>query len=376
MPANPDNLALANTSFAFDLFKQTADGQPGGNIFISPYSVSSVLQMVAGGAAGETKAQMDHVLHLNGLQSVGPACKSLEQSLISGQKEVVLKLANSIWYKQGAGLKPEFVTRNADFFQAKTAALDFASPQSAQIINDWAEKNTDGRIKDVVRWPMDPRTRVILANAIYFKGRWAREFDKSATKDRAFTPPNGAPRQVPMMQQRGHFYYFESAGFQAVRLPYAGGRLQMYLFLPAPGSQLKQMVDGFDGEAWRNKILPQFRDREGLVVLPRFKINYAVTLNEPLEALGMRRAFSSEADFSAMAREKLLLSEVRQKSFVDVNEEGTVAAAVTTVTVRAMVVRMPEKPFEMVLDHPFFFVIGDETTHSILFMGIVADPPL
>ena len=373
-PADQDSLTAANTGFAFDLLKQIVGKQPDGNVFISPYSVSTVLQMVGDGAAGRTKQEMESVLHVNGLAERDAACKSLDQSITSGQNDVTLSLANSIWFKQGVELKPEFVAGCTNYFQAETGALDFTSPQSAKIINDWAATNTHGRIKDIVQWPMNPLTRVILANAIYFKGRWAHEFDKRATKDHAFTPPDGTQIQVPMMQQHGHFDYVQAKGFQAVRLPYAGGGLEMYLFLPDNGSDIKKLLAGFDGSAWQNKILPQFRDHEGTVALPRFKLNYDVTLNEPLEALGIKRAFSSDADFSAMSAEKLFLSEVKQKSFVEVNEEGTEAAAVTTVTMRASVMMRPESPFEMIMDRPFFFVIGDKTTRSILFMGIVSNP--
>jgi serpin B len=369
-----DSLTAANTGFAFDLLKQIAGKQPGGNVFISPYSVSTVLQMVDDGAAGRTKQEMESVLHVSGLAARDAACKSLDQSITNGQHDATLNLANSIWFKQGVELKPEFAACCTNYFQAKTGALDFTSPQSAKIINDWAEENTHGRITDIVQWPMGPLIRVILANAIYFKGRWAHEFDKSSTKDRAFTSPDGTQRQVPMMQQHGHFDYFQARGLQAVRLPYAGGRLEMYLFLPDSTSDIKKLLAGFDGSIWQSNLVSQFRDREGMVALPRFKLNYDVILNEPLEALGMKRAFSSEADFSAMAAEKLLLSEVKQKSFVEVNEEGTEAVAVTTATLRAMVMMRPEKPFEMILNHPFFFVIGDQTTRSILFMGIVSNP--
>lgn len=370
-PADQDSVAAANTGFAFDLLKQIAGNKPGDNVFISPYSVSTVLQMVDDGAAGRTKKEIGSALHLHGLVAWDAACKSLDQSVTSNQSGVALNLANSIWSKQGVELKPAFVSGCTNYFQAKVGALDFASPQSAEIINDWAEKNTDGRIKDIVHWPMNPLTRVILANAIYFKGHWAREFDKSATKDRAFTPPDGAQIQVPMMQQRGRFDYYQTQGFQAVRLPYVGGRLEMCLFLPANGSDIKKLLAGFNAGFWQNKILPHFWNREGLVVLPRFKLNYNVILNGPLEALGIKRAFSADADFSAISAEKLFLSEVKQKSFVEVNEEGTEAAAVTTATFRAEVMMMP---FEMILDHPFFFVIDDKTTRSILFMGIVSKP--
>lgn len=371
---NQETLARANTDFAFDLFKQIARGPSGRNIFISPYSVSSVLQMVGNGAADKTKEEMDRVLHLNGLTSPNPACKGLGQAITNGQKDVILNLANSFWYRKGVELKPEFAAACSNYFQAESGALDFSNPQSARTINDWAEQNTHGRIKDLVSWPIDPMTRVILASAIYFKGHWAREFDKRATKEHAFTLSDGKQEQAPMMEQRGHFFYFEGTGFQAVRLPYAGARLQMYLFLPVTNSSVKQMLADFDGGSWQNKILPRFRDCEGLVMLPRFKLNYSVRLNNSLEALGMRQAFSSAADFSAMSNEKLYLSEVKQKSFVEVNEEGTEAAAATTAYVRAMALMRPQAPFEMVLDRPFFFVIGDQTTHSIMFMGIVSDP--
>jgi serine protease inhibitor len=373
-PANPRNLALANARFAFDLLKQIAADQPGRNVFISPYSVSSVLQMVSDGAAGKTKREMEGVLHLTGLASLDAACRDLAQTVTNGQKDVTLNLASSLWYKQGSSLKPAFAAACAHFFQAKTGALDFANPQSARTINDWAAQNTHGRIQNIIQWPINPLTRVILANAIYFKGQWARAFDPSATTNHPFNLPDGTQNSAPMMQQRGHFDYYRAPEYQAVRLPYAGGRLAMYLFLPGAGSNVRQMLVGFDGNAWRAQILPRFRDREGLVMLPRFKLSYAATLNQPLQALGMKRAFSTDADFSAMSDDKLLLSEVKQKSFVEVNEQGTEEAAATTATMRALAVMRPEAPFEMILDHPFFFMIGDETTHSILFMGIVANP--
>jgi serine protease inhibitor len=234
-------------------------------------------------------------------------------------------------------LKPEFVARCTNYFQAKTGALDFTSPQSAKIINDWAEENTHGRIKDIVQWPMNPLTRIILANAIYFKGRWAHEFDKSATKDRAFTSPDGTQRQVPMMQQHGHFDYFQAQGISSRAPALCRRTLEMYLILPdSTVLTSKNCLPASMAASGKIKSVPQFRDREGMVVLPRFKLNYNVILNEPLEALGMKRAFSAEADFSAMSAEKLFLSEVKQKSFVEVNEEGTEAAAVTTATLRAM----------------------------------------
>jgi serpin B len=368
-------LTDANTSFAFDLLKQIAKEQPGQNIFISPFSVSTVLQMTADGAAGETKAEMQRVLKTAGLPSemLNAACKDLNLSLNS-QSNVILNLADGIWYKRGFHLKPGFVSNNKNFFQAELAGVDFLNPKSADIINDWADKKTRGKIQNVVRFPFEPNTRLILANAIYFKGKWEWPFDKSQTKPRAFRLANGKTEQTPMMSQRKTFSYQEGGGFQAVRLPYAGDRLQMYLFLPATNSSPQKLLADFNSENWRNKILSRFADREGTVVFPKFRLDYDVLLNEPLQALGMKHAFSDNADFSAMADEPLFVSEVKQKSFVDVNEEGTEAAAVTTVVMHSLAIREPMKPFEMIVDRPFLFVIGDDQTKSILFMGVICDP--
>lgn len=373
-PVDGQKLAAANTGFAFDLLKQIAGEQPNANIFISPLSVSTVLQMVANGAAGDTRDEMQRVLKTTGLPAEGldAAVKDLNQSLNS-QTNVILNLANAIWFQDGMHLKPGFVATNSRFFQAELAPVNFKKPESAQIINDWAADRTHGRIKDVVQWPFDPLTKVVLANAIYFKGAWDRPFDKSATRKRAFHLSVGGERQTPMMWQRGHFNYEEGDGFQAVRLPYAGKRLQMYLLLPDTNSSPAKLLAGLNSDVWRDKILPGFRDREGTLSFPRFKIEYDVSLNEPLKALGMRHAFE-DADFSAMASEPLFVSKVKQKSFVEVNEEGTEAAAVTTVVMTASAIMQPIKPFEMIVDRPFFFVIGDSETGSILFMGTVYDP--
>jgi serpin B len=371
-----EKLADANTGFAFDLLKQIAKEQPETNIFISPFSVSTVLQMTANGAAGETKTEMRRVLKTAELPPgvLNSACRDLNQSLNS-QTNVILDLANAIWYKKEFHLKPDFVADNKQFFQAELGAVDFDSPQSAQIINDWAGKKTRGKIQNVVRFPFPPLTRVVLANAIYFKGKWAEPFDKSQTKPRAFHLANGKTEQTPMMWQARKFSYQEGDDFQAVRLPYAGGRLQMCLFLPVTNSTPAKLMADFSGETWRDKILPQFRNREGMLVLPKFKLDYDVKLNEPLENLGMRQAFSFyTANFSAMADKPLFVSEVKQKSYVDVNEEGTEAAAVTTVVMTLSAVMEPVEPFEMIVDRPFVFVIEDSQTKSILFMGVVYDP--
>ena len=376
VPGDQEKLVSANTGFAFDLLKQITRVQPGTNVFISPFSVSSVLQMVGNGAAGETKVEMQRVLKTAGLpaDTLNAACKDLNQSLNS-QTNVILNLANAIWYKKEFHLKPGFISVNQHFFQADLAGVDFTKPESAQTINDWADRSTRGKIKQVVQWPFDPATRVILANAIYFKGKWDRPFDKQATQNHGFHAlPGVTPEQVPTMWQHGRFNYQQGDGFQAVRLSYAGGHLQMYLFLPDTNSSPAKLLADLNADTWRDKILPQFRNRKGTLALPRFKMEYEAVLNDPLEALGMKLAFTGNADFSAMAGEPLFVSEVKQKSFVEVNEEGTEAAAVTTVKVVATAAPRPEELFEMIVDRPFLFVIADDQTKSVLFLGVISDP--
>ena len=371
-----EKLATADNGFAFDLLKQIAKEQSRENIFISPFSVSSALQMVGNGAAGETKTEMRRVLKTENLppEQLNAACKELNQSLNS-QKDVILNLANGIWFQKDFQLKPAFVSDKKNFFQAELAPVDFESPKSADIINDWAEKKTRGKIKDVVSFPFPPLTKVILANAIYFKGKWAEPFDKNETKPLAFHLPGGGEKQTPMMSQHRHFSYQETDDFQAVQMSYAGHRLEMILLLPKTNSSPQKLLAKLSGNSWQDDVLAQFEDREGTVVFPKFKLDYNVELNEPLENLGMRQVFSSAANFSAMSDEPLFISEARQKSFVEVNEEGTEAAAVTGVAFAMTGPEpAPQLPFEMIVDRPFFFVIADVQTQTILFMGIVFDP--
>jgi serine protease inhibitor len=369
-----ENLADVNNGFAFNLLKQIATAPTNENIFISPFSVATALQMLVNGAAGKTKLEIQNVLQTTDLPSekINAACKKLNQSLQT-QTNVILNLADSIWYQNDFHLKSNFVAANQNFFRAELAGVDFESPASAQTINDWAKQKTRGKITDIVAFPFPPLTRVILANAIYFKGEWAEPFDKSQTQPRDFYLANGDSNKVPMMSQQRKFSYSENENFQAVELAYAGNRLQMILFLPATNSSPQKLLKDLSSEKWRDEILPAFGEREGSLVFPKFKLDYKIGLNESLKNLGMRQAFSSDANFSAMADAQLFISEVKQKSFVAVDEEGTEAAAVTVVHMERSARRLNE-PFKMLVNRPFLFVIADARTQAILFMGIVNDP--
>lgn len=368
-------LARAGNGFAFNLFRQILKGQTN-NVFASPYSVSIALQMLCNGAAGKTRAEIQGALNTKDLpqDEINGFYRELDGSLTS-QSNVVLALANSIWYDKGFELKPAFVSTNELFFNAKLSSVNFETPESADTINQWASDSTRGKITGVVSFPFPVHTEMILANAIYFKGDWAEPFDKHLTQKRYFYMNGPMIKQTPMMSRHGQFRYQQGDGFQAVELPYAGDRLQMILFLPSTNSSPAKLLAGFDATNWTDKILLRFVSREGTVVFPKFKLNSSLLLNRPLQALGMQEAFiPGSANFSSMAADSLFVSEVLQKSFVDVNEQGTEAAAVTTVTVRASAIMRPLPPFEMIVDHPFFFVISDRPTGAILFMGVVNDP--
>ena len=374
--ADQERLVAANTAFALDLMHQVAQSRPDANVFISPFSVSSALQMVANGAAGETKTEMQRVLQTSGLpaDSLNAAVKDLNQQL-AARKDVTLNLANGLWFQQGFHLKSAFVDDNRKFFQARLAGVDFGKPKSARTINAWASQQTGGKIKEVVQFPFPPQTRLLLANAIYFQGQWVEPFKKNLTRPRAFHLPDGRTRRTPMMAQEGSFIYRETPAFQAVRLPYKGG-LQMELFLPSTNSSPQQLLAALAAPGnWRENAQGGFSLQAGSVLLPKFRIEYDVQLNQALKALGMKRAFAADADFSGIADEPLAISQVKQKSYVDVNEEGTEAAAVTTVTMTALAIRRPPPNwFTLILDRPFFFVISDVNSGSLLFMGIVNNP--
>jgi serpin B len=374
-PADQQNFASANIGFAFKLLKQLAKDQPGTNIFISPYSASTVLQMACNGAGGQTKTEMQQVLGTTGMtaEAVNAANKVCDQFLNSLGTNVVLTAANAIWCRKRTSLKPAFVACNQQYFGATVDALDFDDPRSADIINAWASDKTHGRINHIADGLVNQLTEMVLANAVYFKGKWEDPFKVQNTEDRAFHLRAGRQKMMPMMEQTRKFTYRRGSGYQAVRLPYEGCELAMYVFLPDAGSSPEKLIGIMNGDNWQRVTKPGFERREGTVVLPRFKLEYGVELTRPLKALGMRAAFG-KADFSGIADLDLFISAVRQQAFVEVNEEGTEAAAVTGIALQSSAAMNPAKPFQMIVDRPFLFLIEDQATRTILFMGVVYDP--
>jgi serpin B len=375
--ADENKLAAANDAFAFNLLQQIAKTEPAQNIFLSPYSAAAALQMVANGAAGQTKTEMQRVLGTTDLSAdeINAANKAILQSLNGGNTNVVLTTANAIWIQKGFAVKADFIAMNQKFFGATVDALDFKDPQAVNVINDWASEKTRGKITRIADG-LDPiYTRLFLANAVYFKGKWADPFEIKATRDQPFYLRDGSQKTVPMMRKSKTFIYRRGTDYQAVRLPYEDENLAMYVFLPDTNSIPEKLLGLLNGRTWEKVTKPGFSEKEGTLELPRFKVEYSVTLNKPLQALGMKSAFDvKKADFSDIAPE-LYISTVLQKTFVEVKEEGTEAAAVTEITMMAGAIPMPKpNPFEMIVNRPFLFLIEDSKTGTILFTGTVFDP--
>ncbi|HTV95114.1 MAG TPA: serpin family protein [Steroidobacteraceae bacterium] len=367
---------VSDAAFSFNLLRQLAQDQPATNISLSPYSAATVLEMVSNGAAGRTQEQMRQVLGTSGLSSanVNAAHKSIAGALKSASDQVVLETADAIWYRSGTKIRPEFIAVNQAFYDATVDPLDFSDPHAVDVINDWASDKTHGKIKHIADGMIDPGSaRLFLADAVYFKGKWAHPFETKDTKDRPFYLRSGAEKPVPMMTQTRHFDYRDGPDYQAVRLPYAGDNLAMYVFLPTSDSSLADLVGKLTGDAWE-RIRVEFRSANGTVVMPKFRIEYGTQLKRPLESLGMKLAFDAgQADFSGIAPH-LYISAAIQKTFVEVNEEGTEAAAVTGIAVTATALALPAPPFQMIVDRPFLFLIEDRPTQTILFAGLVYDP--
>lgn len=370
-PVNP-KIVEANTRFGFKLFSEILKKDGKENVFISPSSVAIALSMAYNGTNGETKTAMAKALEFQGmtLEEINQAHRNLKAALEKADPKVQLSIANALWARQGVDFNPSFLDRNAKFYDAKVKSLDFNQPASADEINGWVKESTRGKIPKIVD-RINPNDVMFLMNAIYFKGKWTNEFDKSNTQTRPFTLVNGSKKQVPLMKRQGSYRYFETNQFQAISLPYGDERLSMYVFLPK--SNLAEFQKSLTAQNWQS-WMKQFSAREGQIQLPRFKMDYDVELKEALSALGMGIAFNDAADFSGLSKETTKIDQVKHKTFVEVNEEGTEAAAVTSIGIVATSIRVPEEPFRMIVDRPFFSAIRDNQTGEILFMGTIVNP--
>ncbi len=373
-------LFKANQQFSFKLF-QAIESEPTENVFISPTSVALALSMAYNGADGTTRSAMNQALQLNGmsLDSLNQSNAVLKAVLENADPAVQLNIANSLWARQGMPFNPDFLKRNQDFYRAEVATLDFDQPESVGRINNWVKDKTQGKIPQIVD-RLKPDDVMYLINAVYFKGDWSVPFDKSATKAQSFTLASGKTQSVPMMTRRDRLSYYATPQFQAVSLPYGKGRWSMYLFLPRPNSNLTAFNKTLTAANWQT-WMQGFQMKDGLVQLPKFKSEYETELKTALTKLGMGVAFDrAKANFSQLwpsnAQLPAVIDQVKHKTFVEVNESGTEAAAVTSIAIAVTSAQIPTQPFEMILDRPFFTAIQDNETGTILFMGAIQNPEI
>ena len=365
-------LVLANTRFGFKLFEELVEQDAGKNVFISPSSIALALAMVYNGASGETQQAMADVLELQemSLQEVNEANAALIANLENPSKHVDISIANSMWMREGTTFEPDFLKRNEDFYEAKIGSLDIADPGAPGIINDWVSEETHGKIDRIID-NIHPDAALTLLNAIYFQGSWTVKFDRGKTYRGTFTLLDGSTVSVPMMSQVENFEYAEGDGYQAVELPYRDSNVSMLFILPQAGrfEEIEGMFSAESVTAITKDLTPQ----QVRLFVPKFTFESEFNLSETLIQMGMPAAFGN-ADFSGMTGNRdLFISDVLHKAFVAVDEEGTEAAAATAVIMK-LGAPMIEGAILMKLDRPYLFLVRDNDTGTILFIGRVLNP--
>lgn len=377
LSAAEENLVDSGNKFGFKLFREIVQEEPDRNIFISPLSISMALGMAYNGAGGATLEAMDSTLELSGIdiQEINESYQSLIDLLMGLDPEVTFQIANSLWYRQGFPVARTFIDRIETYFYAVVSDLDFDDPASADIINDWVDQNTNGKITEIVDPPIDPLTVMFLINAIYFNANWTYQFDEEDTQEDLFTLPDGSQRACLMMFQENDFRFLWHEDFQAVDLPYGDGLFSMTILLPRPHVDIDALIAELNQENW-DIWINDFYEEPGALFLPKFSLEYEISLKDVLTALGMGVAFNPNlANFGQMIESggtvdgNLYISKVKHKTFIEVDEAGTEAAAATSVEYGFTSV-----PPVLRINRPFIFMIRENHSQTILFMGKIVEP--
>jgi serine protease inhibitor len=358
-------------AFGFRLLSELAGADPNGTIFISPLSASMALGLTLTGADGSTFQAMQETLGLHGLSrdEINEAYRALLELLVELDPDVELAVANSVWHRDDLTPHPAFLQETEDYFGARIQGLDFSSPQAAGTINDWVREATRDRIKEIVDNPIDPQVVAILLNAVYFKAGWTDVFDPERTREEPFHLLDGSSEPAEFMIRDDTLRYYSADRYAAVDLPYAGQAFSMTVVVPHEGERIHDLVQELDPQEW-DEIIQGLTTTRVQLWLPRFEVEWESSLNDPLSAMGMGEAFQPGANFSRMFQDASpWIDEVKQKSFIRVDEEGTEAAAVTSVV---MATSMPP---QLRADRPFLFAIRERLTGTILFMGLVVEMP-
>jgi len=378
--ATADRTAVVegNNAFAIDLYNQLRTQS--GNLFFSPDSISTAMAITYAGARGGTATEMAKTLHFTlPPQRLHPAMGGLLGDLNAPHDGYKLRMANALWAQQGYTFLDDFLKVTNSDYSAGFKQVDFkdAAEAARLTINQWVEQQTDDKIKDLLQpGILSSRTRLVLTNAIYFKGDWQTQFDKAQTKDEDFHLSAVKNAKAPMMHRQGGFSYFNGGTFQILEIPYKSAELSLIILLPDDVGglfALEQSLTAPNTKQWLGQLRPV---PKVILTLPKFKMTRQFELQDSLGAMGMTLAFDAHADFSGMTGNRdFFISAVIHKAYIDVNEEGTEAAAATAVVMRSMSARIQQPaPPVFRADHPFIFLIRDNRSGGILFMGRVADP--
>jgi serpin B len=369
-------LIEADNLFAFDLFDEVYTRESEENFMISPLSVSIALGMTYNGAEGETKSAFEETLRLSGLSrhEINKIHGALIAHLMKADPKVTMEIANSIWVNQIFSLMQEFADTNRHYYDAQVASLDFNGPSAADIINDWVSDKTHEKITSIIE-SIPPQTAMYLINALYFYGTWKYAFDEKENLPVVFNYEDGSYSEVEAMRQKADLSYFAGNQVRMLELPYGDGNFSMHIMLPAEGYKLNDVIQYFTIQNWKT-WQENLAERSVNLVLPKFKFEYKSLLNEHLKSMGMEVAFDGRADFSSMIQEPadLYISRVIHKTFIDVNEKGTEAAAVTAVEVGYTSVGPGDQTIQFIVDQPFIYAITEKTSNAVVFMGKVGNP--
>ena len=363
----------ADQAFAFELFREVISASDEDNIMISPLSVSYALGMTYNGAAGTTLDAFNDVLHFGDLnrEEVNESYKDLMNQLLHLDDRVEFSIANSIWYRLGYNVLADFISTNQTYFDAMVSELDFSDPQAVDIINNWIEEKTNDKIKDMLDYiPGD--AVMYLINAIYFNAAWKYQFDRDETGPGTFHLQDGNDHETDFMKVNGTFMYTYTENFEAVELPYGDSTFSMVVILPDQEVEIDDLVAMMDVPTW-NEWFGDSEMKDVQIELPKFKYGFKDLLNDPLINLGLGVAFSGDADFSLITPAGgIYISRVIHQTFIDVQEEGTEAAAATIVELRETA--GPPQPVFFHADRPFLYLIKENSTGAIMFMGKVGRP--
>jgi serpin B len=381
-PAPPasDQTAVVdgNNAFAVNLYGQLRGRD--GNLFFSPESISTAFAMAYAGAGGNTAAEMALTLHFTlPADRLHPAMGALLTNLNADHPGYQLRVADALWAEKDLTFLDDFLKLTREDYGAGFRPVDFkVAPDAARtIINQWVEEKTEDKIKNLLPpGAIKPDTRLVLTNAIYFKGDWATQFNKAATSDEDFHRTAAQTVKTPMMHLQTRLGYYDEGTFRAVAIPYKSGELSMVVFLPNDVAGLRALESSLTAANTQQWLSANWASPKVILSLPKFKMTSEFELSGALSALGMKQAFArGAADFSGITGKKdLWISAAIHKAFVDVNEEGTEAAAATGIVMRSMAMAHEEQQIVFRADHPFLFFIRDNRSGAILFMGRVSDP--